>query len=157
MNGSIRKQTSRENEPVTSVIRQKAKQPELTEPGIDTKVKTVIDSANLIPTESDNRDNKKQIQNRKQMNTNDSVEPRGIMPSIGKTSEFATNDYALSKEKDAEKFQKYLNSSGVSLGFQIIFGEIIQKKVPKDKVFAYAHKRLKQLAADIQELKNGRM
>ena len=55
--------------------------------------------------------------------------------------------------KAAEHLQKYLQSTGISLAFQLIFSEIVQKKIPQEKVFGYASQRLKQIGADIQELK----
>lgn len=53
----------------------------------------------------------------------------------------------------AEQLQKYLQSTGISLAFQLIFSEVVQKKIPQEKVFSYASQRLKQIGADIQELK----
>ena len=51
----------------------------------------------------------------------------------------------------AEEFEDYLNQSGIKLGFEIIFAEIIEKKVPQDLMFPYAIARLKQMAKEINE------
>ena len=42
-------------------------------------------------------------------------------------------------------FEKYLEETGLSLSFQIIFTEIIQKQISEDQVFAYTAVRLRQI------------
>ena len=49
-------------------------------------------------------------------------------------------------------FEKYLEDSGINLGFEIIFREILAKKIPEDQVFAYAALRLKQLEEELNNL-----
>ena len=43
----------------------------------------------------------------------------------------------------ATEFEKYLDDSGIKVGFEIIFAEILEKKVPQDQMFPYAIERLK--------------
>ena len=51
----------------------------------------------------------------------------------------------------AAEFEKYLNESGIKLGFEIIFAEIIEKKVPQELMFPYAIARLKQMAKELND------
>lgn len=49
-------------------------------------------------------------------------------------------------------FEKYLEESGLSLAFQIIFAEIISKKISEDQVFAYTAMRLRQIGNELDGL-----
>ena len=49
-------------------------------------------------------------------------------------------------------FEKYLEESGLSLSFQIVFTEIIQKQIPDDQVFAYTAMRLRQLGKELEKV-----
>ena len=46
-------------------------------------------------------------------------------------------------------FERYLQNSGLSLGFEVIFAEILAKKIPADQVFGYAAMRLRQFEDDL--------
>ena len=51
----------------------------------------------------------------------------------------AVDPQTMKKRQDmADEFEKYVNDSGIKLGFEIIFAEIIEKKVPQDMMFPYA-------------------
>ena len=49
-------------------------------------------------------------------------------------------------------FEKYLEESGLSLSFQIIFTEIIQKQIADDQVFSYTAMRLRQLGKELEKI-----
>jgi len=49
-------------------------------------------------------------------------------------------------------FEKYIDESGLSLSFQIIFTEIIQKQIPEDQVFAYTAMRLRQIGKELEKI-----
>jgi hypothetical protein len=51
-------------------------------------------------------------------------------------------------------FEKYLEETGLSLSFQIIFTEIIQKQINEDQVFAYTAVRLRQIGKELEALDN---
>ena len=51
-------------------------------------------------------------------------------------------------------FEKYLEESGLSLSFQIIFTELIQKQIAEDQVFAYTAMRLRQIGKELEQLEN---
>lgn len=52
-------------------------------------------------------------------------------------------DAVRKRQEQALMFEKYLDESGLSLSFQIIFTEIIQKQIPEDQVFGYTAMRLR--------------
>ena len=49
-------------------------------------------------------------------------------------------------------FEKYLEETGLSLSFQIIFTEIIQKQISEEQVFAYTAMRLRQIGKELESL-----
>jgi hypothetical protein len=62
--------------------------------------------------------------------------------------------YLIVEPKRFNVNQRYLNQQGISLSFQVIFAEIIQKKIPKQKVFEYTATRLRQIGNDLSMIKN---
>ena len=46
---------------------------------------------------------------------------------------------------DSQRFQIFLHDSGLPISFQIIFTEIIQKKIPEEQHFQYTAQRLREL------------
>lgn len=42
-------------------------------------------------------------------------------------------------------FKKYLENTGIAMAFQVIFAEILDKKVEPQKVFSYTAMRLRQI------------
>lgn len=47
----------------------------------------------------------------------------------------------------------YLKNNGINLAFQVIFSEIVTKKIEKEQVFAYTAMRLRQIGNDLNQLK----
>ena len=58
------------------------------------------------------------------------------------------------RQEQALMFEKYLDESGLSLSFQIIFTEIIQKQIPEDQVFPYTAMRLRQIGKELEKIDN---
>ena len=56
------------------------------------------------------------------------------------------------RQEQALMFEKYLDETGLSLSFQIIFTEIIQKQIAEDQVFAYTAVRLRQIGKELENL-----
>lgn len=54
--------------------------------------------------------------------------------------------------KQVQMFEKYLEDSGITMAFQIIFAEIITKKVEPANVFTYTAMRLRQIGKEIAHL-----
>jgi len=58
------------------------------------------------------------------------------------------------RQEQAVLFEKYLEESGISLSFQIIFTEIIQKGIAEDQVYAYTAMRLRQIGKELEQIEN---
>ncbi|OMJ82917.1 hypothetical protein SteCoe_16246 [Stentor coeruleus] len=54
--------------------------------------------------------------------------------------------------KKINKFEKYLEDTGLPAAFEVIFTEILDKKVEVDKVFFYTATRLRQIGKDVAHL-----
>ena len=59
------------------------------------------------------------------------------------------------KEKEAQfqKLEEYVNESGLSLAFNIIFAELMSKQILPENFFTYTSMRLKQIGKEIEGLK----
>ena len=57
------------------------------------------------------------------------------------------------KEKDFQRLEEYLNESGLSLAFNIIFAELISKQIVRENYFTYTAMRLTQIGKEIEGLK----
>ena len=59
------------------------------------------------------------------------------------------------KEKEAQfqNLEEYVNESGLSLAFNIIFAELISKQILPENFFTYTSMRLKQIGKEIEGLK----
>ena len=62
---------------------------------------------------------------------------------------------AKNQEKEAQfqKLEEYVNESGLSLAFNIIFAELISKQILPENFFKYTSMRLKQIGKEIEGLK----
>lgn len=56
------------------------------------------------------------------------------------------------RKVQAERFKGYAESSGLRKAFQIIFAEVVTKRVEPDHVFAYSAMRLRQLGQELAPL-----
>lgn len=54
--------------------------------------------------------------------------------------------------KKIEKFEKYLEDTGLPAAFEVIFTEILAKKIEVDKVFFYTATRLRQIGKEVAHL-----
>lgn len=50
-------------------------------------------------------------------------------------------------------FKKYLDQTGIAMAFQVIFAEILDKKIDENKLFAYTAMRLRQIGEDLEKIK----
>ena len=59
------------------------------------------------------------------------------------------------KEKEAQfqRLEEYVNESGLTLAFNIIFAELISKQILPENFFTYTSMRLKQIGKEIEGLK----
>lgn len=49
-------------------------------------------------------------------------------------------------------FERYLEETGLTLTFQIIFTEMVQKQIPEEEVFRYTAMRLRQIGKDLEKV-----
>jgi len=50
-------------------------------------------------------------------------------------------------------FEKYITETGIAKAFQLIFSELIIKKINTEDFYSYAAGRLRQLGRELQEKK----
>jgi hypothetical protein len=58
------------------------------------------------------------------------------------------------KKISADNFEKFVNESGINSCFELIFSEIIYKKIPAEDHFSYAAGRLRQIGRELETIKN---
>ena len=46
-------------------------------------------------------------------------------------------------------FKGYVEQTGIGMAFQVIFAEILDKKIEERKVFSYSAMRLRQIGEDL--------
>ncbi len=56
------------------------------------------------------------------------------------------------RKTQANTFDNYVNDTGISSAFQLIFAEIISKKIPIEDHFSYAAGRLRAIGRDIDDI-----
>ena len=73
--------------------------------------------------------------------------------SVEKKPKQKTEVKVSQKEKDFQRLEEYLNESGLSLAFNIIFAELISKQILRENYFTYTAMRLTQIGKEIEGLK----
>ena len=71
----------------------------------------------------------------------------------GKNKKAQVESKNKQKEKDYQRLEEYLNESGLSLAFNIIFAELISKQILPENFFTYTAMRLTQIGKEIEGLK----
>lgn len=59
---------------------------------------------------------------------------------------------AKKRQQQAQLFEHYIEQSGMTYAFEIIFTEIIAKQIREDQVFAFTAMRLRQLGKDLDSI-----
>ena len=57
------------------------------------------------------------------------------------------------KEEQHKRLETYINESGLTLAFNIIFSELITKRIVPEYFFSYTSMRLKQIGKEIEAMK----
>ena len=99
-----------------------------------------------------------------QKENNESKENNPTSQNQNATSEnnynFENNNYDYEKNKkeimdkielrkyQADVVEKYINETGIGTAFQIIFSELLTKKVPVDDYYTYTASRLRQIGRE---------
>ena len=66
--------------------------------------------------------------------------------------EEVSEDVKAMRLRNVARFEKYVETSGVAKVFQIIFAEVVTKKIEPANVFAYTAMRLRQIGKEIAHL-----
>ena len=53
----------------------------------------------------------------------------------------------------ANAFENYINETGISTAFQLIFSELITKKIPVENYYTYTASRLREIGRELDEIK----
>ena len=97
--------------------------------------------------------------NNEENQNNENNESKQELPSDKNNIEPENNyDYEKNKKEIMEKIEirkfqadaveKYINETGIGTAFQIIFSELLSKKVPTDNYYAYTASRLRQIGRE---------
>ena len=86
----------------------------------------------------------------KKINVKESKEDKNKKDKAQKAKELAKNK---EKEKQYKKLEEYMDESGLSLAFNIIFAELISKQILPENFFTYTSMRLIQIGKEIEGLK----
>ena len=62
-------------------------------------------------------------------------------PDDDKDADPGEKENKIKRAKNAEKFKKYLTTTGLPLAFQVIFAEILAKKIDQENVYSYTAMR----------------
>ncbi len=87
------------------------------------------------------------------MDKKNSKNAKGTGKSTEKKPKAKTEVKVNQKEKDFQRLEEYLNESGLSLAFNIIFAELISKQIVRENYFTYTAMRLTQIGKEIEGLK----
>ena len=87
----------------------------------------------------------------KNKNANTNVKKTG--KSVEKNTKQKPEPKVNQKQKDFQRLEEYLNESGLSLAFNIIFAELISKQILRENYFTYTSMRLTQIGKEIEGLK----
>lgn len=66
--------------------------------------------------------------------------------------EEVSEDVKAMRLRNVGRFEKYVETSGIAKVFQIIFAEVVTKKIEPANVFAYTAMRLRQIGKEIAHL-----
>ena len=69
----------------------------------------------------------------------------------GRKQRNVAEDDAVKREREAQRrrnemaneYETFIDKSGIKLGFEIIFTEVFEKKIPQDQIFPYTIARLR--------------
>ena len=100
----------------------------------------------------------------KDKNTNAENNNAGATSGDGQKNEEETNNYDYEQNKrdilekieirkqQADLVEKYIYETGIGTSFQIIFSELISKKIPVENYYTYTASRLRQIGREKENL-----
>lgn len=63
------------------------------------------------------------------------------------------NELIKLRKEQSSKFEAYIHESGLAMAFQLIFAELISKKISPENYFSYVTVRLKEIGLELDSLK----
>lgn len=70
------------------------------------------------------------------------------------TTSVQANNKKEKLAKDYDRLKDYINESGLSLAFNIIFSELITKQIAEENFFTYTAMRLKEIGKELDKIPN---
>ena len=97
-----------------------------------------------------NEDNQNNINNESNQNVNSSQ--NNVQPE-NNNYDYEKNKKEIMEKIEIRKYQadvveKYINETGIGTAFQIIFSELLSKKIPTDNYYTYTASRLRQIGRE---------
>ena len=109
----------------------------------------ILDSQN--PNSEQNNENNQQNENDKNQNNNEENAPSGNNYNYEQNKKEIMEKIEKRKEQ-ADTVEKYIYETGIGTSFQIIFSELISKKIPVENYYTYTASRLRQIGREKEAL-----
>lgn len=77
------------------------------------------------------------------------VTPQNKAPQVSKEEK----EIQDKRREQANRFEEYMQQSGLSTAFQLIFSELIAKQVNPENYFSYVAIRLRDIGKELNDLK----
>ena len=99
-----------------------------------------------LETEQQNKENEENQENPEVTESQKNQEPEN-------NYDYEKNKKEIMEKIELRKFQadlveKYINETGISTAFQIVFSELLSKKIPVENYYTYAASRLRQIGRE---------
>ena len=98
---------------------------------------------------NNNNDN---ISNNKSMNMSQALSENKQYLNTSEGRREQLNQIEL-RQIQANAFENYINDTGISTAFQLIFSELITKKIPVENYYTYTASRLREIGRELDEIK----
>ena len=112
----------------------------------------IVSNENKI-SENENNLQQEEEQNKKENNNNSNLND----VQAGNNYDYEQNKKEIMekiemRKQQAEFVEKYIYETGIGTAFQIIFSELISKKIPVEKYYTYTAGRLRQIGKEKEAL-----
>ena len=125
-------------------------------PNIETE-QPILDEKN---ENNENNENNEINENNESKENNENKATSQNQNGTSEQNNFENNNYDYEKNKkeimdkielrkyQADVVEKYINETGIGTAFQIIFSELLSKKIPVDNYYNYTASRLRQIGRE---------
>jgi hypothetical protein len=77
----------------------------------------------------------------------------GKVPAKINVTSKAEQEVQQQRKEQADKFDAYIQDSGLTTAFQLIFSELISKQISTENYFSYVSIRLREIGKELEGLK----